>query len=162
MNAKNVSQAGVSSILLQHIWWCHIGHIQVVNNQLMSQYLSEMPPAIYHLPETAAALLTDCILLENGYVRYKAIFTHIAILGAPCVAMDHYGDVITNAMASQTTDVSSVCSTVGSGAVQRKHQSSSLLAFVRTIYRWPVNSLSQRAGNAENVSIWISHHDVDE
>ena len=41
---------------------------------------------------------------------------------------------------SQITSVSSVCSTVYSGADQRKHQSSTSLAFVRGIRRWPVNS----------------------
>ena len=53
----------------------------------------------------------------------------------------HYSDVIMSAMASQITGVSivyylSVCS----GADQRKHQSSTSLAFVRGIHRWPVNS----------------------
>ena len=44
------------------------------------------------------------------------------------------------AMASQITGASIVCSNVCSGAVQRKHQSSASLAFVRGIHRWPVNS----------------------
>ena len=43
-------------------------------------------------------------------------------------------------VASQITGVSVVCSTVGSGADQRKHQNSASLAFVRGIHRWPVNS----------------------
>ena len=43
-------------------------------------------------------------------------------------------------MASQTTGDSSVYSTVCSDAGRRKHQSSALLAFVREIHRWPVNS----------------------
>ena len=47
-------------------------------------------------------------------------------------------------MASQLTGVSIVCSTVGSGADQRKHQSSASLAFVRGIHRWPVNSPHKR------------------
>ena len=51
-----------------------------------------------------------------------------------------YNDVIMSAMASHITGVSIVCSTVGSGADQRKHQSSASLAFVRGIHRWPVNS----------------------
>ena len=38
------------------------------------------------------------------------------------------------------TGVSIVCSTVGWGANQRKHQSSPSLAFVRGIHRWLVNS----------------------
>ena len=45
-----------------------------------------------------------------------------------------------SAIASQITGVSMVCSTVCSGANQRKHQSSASLVFVREIHRWPVNS----------------------
>ena len=52
----------------------------------------------------------------------------------------HYSDVIMGAMASQIIGVSIVCSTVCSGADQRKHQSSASLAFVRGIHRWPVDS----------------------
>ena len=43
-------------------------------------------------------------------------------------------------MASQTTSLTIVYSTVYSGADQRKHQSSASLALVRGIHRWPVNS----------------------
>ena len=45
-----------------------------------------------------------------------------------------------SAMASQITGVPIVCSTVSSGADQRKHQSSASLAFLRGIHRWSVNS----------------------
>ena len=51
-----------------------------------------------------------------------------------------YNDVIMSAMASQISEVYFVCSTVGSGADQRKHQSSASLAFVWGIHRWPVHS----------------------
>ena len=44
------------------------------------------------------------------------------------------------AMASQITSVSIACSTVCSGADQRKHQSPASLAFVREIQRWLVYS----------------------
>ena len=44
------------------------------------------------------------------------------------------------AMASQTTGVSFVCWAVCSGADQRKHQSSTSLAFVKGIHQWPVDS----------------------
>ena len=43
-------------------------------------------------------------------------------------------------MASEITSLTSVYSTVYSGADQRKHQSPASLAFVRGIHRWPVNS----------------------
>ena len=52
----------------------------------------------------------------------------------------HYCDVIMGAMASQITSLPLVYSIVHSGAGQRKHQSSASLAFVRGIYRWPVNA----------------------
>ena len=51
-----------------------------------------------------------------------------------------YNDVMMSAMASQITSVSTVCSIVGTGPDQTKHQSSATLAFVRGIHRWPVNS----------------------
>ena len=45
-----------------------------------------------------------------------------------------------SAMTSQITSLTIVYSTVYSDADQRKHQSSTSLAFVRGIHRWPVNS----------------------
>ena len=56
----------------------------------------------------------------------------------------HHIDVIMRAMASQITGASIVCSTVASGADQRKHQSSASLASVRGIHRWAVNSPKKR------------------
>ena len=47
----------------------------------------------------------------------------------------HYRDVIMNAMAFRI-----VCSTLCSGADQRKHQSSASLAFARGIHWWPMDS----------------------
>ena len=52
----------------------------------------------------------------------------------------HYNDVIMNAITSQITSLTIVCSNAHSGADQRKHLSSASLAFVRGIHRWPVNS----------------------
>ena len=52
----------------------------------------------------------------------------------------HYNDVIMCAMASLIIGLTVVYSTVYSGADQRKHQSSTSLAFVRGIHRWPMNS----------------------
>ena len=49
-------------------------------------------------------------------------------------------DVILGALASQITILTIVYSAVYSGADQRKHQSSTSLAFERGISRWPVNS----------------------
>ena len=48
----------------------------------------------------------------------------------------HFRDAIMSTMASKITGVLSVCSSTD----QRKHQSSTLLAFVKGIQRWPVDS----------------------
>ena len=56
----------------------------------------------------------------------------------------------------QITGVSVICSTVCSGADQRKQQRSASLAFVRESHRWTDGFPSQRA--AENVSIWWRQH----
>ena len=53
----------------------------------------------------------------------------------------HYSDVIMGMMASQITSLTIVCSTVYSGADQRKHQSLASLAFAQGIHRRLVNSL---------------------
>ena len=57
-----------------------------------------------------------------------------------CHFVQRYSDVIKNTMSSQITGVSIVCSSVCSGVGQRKHQSSTSLAFVRGNHRWPVDS----------------------
>ena len=64
--------------------------------------------------------------------------------------------ITVTSMAPQITGVSMVCTTVCSGADKKTNQSSVSLAFVRG----PVTSEfpSQRASNAENVSIWWRHH----
>ena len=58
--------------------------------------------------------------------------------------MQHYNDIIMNAMASQINSFTIVYSTVDSGSDQRKHQSSVPLAFVGGIKRSPVNSPRKR------------------
>ena len=58
--------------------------------------------------------------------------------------MLHYDDVIMGGVASWITSLTIVCTTVYSGADQRKHQSSASLAFVRGIHRGPVNSSHKR------------------
>ena len=60
-------------------------------------------------------------------------------------------------MALQITGNPTVCSTVSSGAHQRKYPCLALLAFVREIHQWPVVPLA-KGRNAENVSIWWRHH----
>ena len=54
--------------------------------------------------------------------------------------LSHYSDVIMSVMAFQITGISIVCSTVCSGADQKRHQSSMSLPLERGIHRWPVDS----------------------
>ena len=56
------------------------------------------------------------------------------------IVLKYYSDIIMSAMASQITGVSIVCSIVCSDADQRKHQSSTSLAFVMGILQWPMDS----------------------
>ena len=51
-----------------------------------------------------------------------------------------YSDIIMSVMGSQITSLTIVYSTVYSSTDQRKHQSSTSLAFVKGIHRWPMNS----------------------
>ena len=69
--------------------------------------------------------------------------------------IEDYCDVIMGTVASQITSLTIVHSTVYSDAIQRKHQSSASLAFVRGIHRGPGTGefLRRMASNAEDVSI---------
>ena len=61
-------------------------------------------------------------------------------LKMPCLQVhSHYNDAM-SAMASQSPASRLFTQPFVQGANQRKHQSSALLAFVRGIHRWPVNS----------------------
>ena len=62
------------------------------------------------------------------------------ILYAATYDFSHYIDVIMTTMTSQITSLTAVYSIVYSDADQRKHQSSTSLAFMRWIHRGPVNS----------------------
>ena len=62
------------------------------------------------------------------------------MLNVSRVKITHYCHVITGAMSSQITSLTSVYLTVYLSAYQRKYQSSASLAFVRGIHRWTVNS----------------------
>ena len=76
--------------------------------------------------------------LTTAMISRGLVFVDVLI--SVTYAKSHYNDVIRRAMASQITGVSIVYSTVYSGADQRKHQCSALLAFVRVILLWPADS----------------------
>ena len=99
--------------------------------------------------------ISDChFVILLPHVDQCYLFTHIPVgwmwskpwdgsLTLPaqnCNKTEHYSDVIMDAMASQITSLTIVYLTIYTSADQRKHQSSTSLAFVRGIHRWPVNS----------------------
>ena len=103
------------------------------------------------------------VLVENN-IWYKSPLFHkfystssypytLIKQGVFATFWQHITDVIISAMASQTISPTSVYATVCSGADQRKHQSSALLAFVTG------ELPAQMASNAENVSIGRRHHE---
>ena len=88
-----------------------------------------------------------CISFERWQLWHLVHNMNTSSAGPGCIrdeklviTVPHYNDVIMSEMASQTTSLMIVYSTVYSGADQRKHQSSASLAFVRGIHQWLVNS----------------------
>ena len=73
-----------------------------------------------------------------GSYRRHQVTSHC--LNHCCLRSPNYSGVIMSTMVPQITSVWIVYSTVCSVPDQRKHQSPASLAFVRGIYRWPVNS----------------------
>ena len=96
-----------------------------------------------HRPVTAHPrwCCTDMLALHDIHFGWKE---YITITMPVNVTVPHHSDVIMSSIASQITGVSIAYSTVCSGTDQRKHQSSTSLAFVRGIHRWPVNSPHKR------------------
>ena len=78
------------------------------------------------------------------YVEIFQWNRNVFILTKFSLLATHCNGVIMSAMASQITGVSIVCSTIYSGADQRKHQSATSRAFLRGIHRWPGNSPNKR------------------
>ena len=72
---------------------------------------------------------------------------------------NHNSDVIMSVMVSQITSILIVSSNVCSGTDQRKHQSSTSVASVRGIHRWPVNSPHKGPVTRKMFSTSWCHHD---
>ena len=96
----------------------------------------------FHLPIPDPWMICGDLTRMRSYQDIKIVAPIMA--ASPryqvCHFRSHYDDVIMGAMASQITSLTTVYSTVISGADQRKHQSSVSLAFVWGIHRGPVNS----------------------
>ena len=99
-----------------------------------------------------------CLYLDTKL--YNRINDHSRNLNHCC--RWHYNDVIMSTMASQITSLTIVYPIVYSGVDQRKKSK------LHVTCLWAGNSPvacefpAQRANNAENVSIWWRHHDLQE
>ena len=95
------------------------------------------------------------MLSKFSEIAFKCF--HLILFSEYC--MRHYNGVIMSAMATQITGILLVCSTVCSGADQRIHQiSASLLAIVRGIHRWPMDSPHKRPVTRKMFPFWWRHH----
>ena len=134
------------------VLWAIYPHLSRLLHQYGAMTLSEPMLAVYsHWGVTLADMGKICRyqITTNRNKAVNSVLGHCAQSHAK-----HYSDVVMGTVVSQITSLTIVYSTVYSGVDQRKHQSSALLAFMRGIHR------SQRASNADNVSIWWRHQDT--
>ena len=105
----------------------------------ISQNISSLASEEYRKPSACRVPVNTLNELHKwnfAMLTIRAVWDHPRDLGP----LLHYSDVIMSSMAYQITGVSMVHSAVCSCVDQRKRQSSTWLAFVRGIPRWPVNS----------------------
>ena len=100
-----------------------------------------------------------CLMVVRWRGRGSVYVKLGSAAGRQPIILFHYNDVLITTIASQITSLVVVDSTVYSDADQRKHQSSTSLAFCGEFTgEFP----AQRASYAENVSIWWRHHALKE
>ena len=116
----------------------NVGYLQ--NGIDIDMCLFNTTTCTFHQDKWCGNAKPKCLISAiNSRVSTKKTSQHCLCTNA--MSLLHYSDVIMSVMASEITSFSIVYSTVCSDADQRKHQSSMLLAFVRGIHWWPVNSL---------------------
>ena len=98
---------------------------QISTNQLT---FLKLRPKYFRTTRSIPSLLIFWLQLLDSNINHNLTLAY------------HHSDVIMSAMVFQITGDSIVYSTICSGAYQRKHQSSTLLAFVRGIHQWQVSS----------------------
>ena len=110
--------------------------------------------------EISSILSTLLIWVELDFIDYWNKYSILVVLSIfqsfqwfrdVCAACVHYNDV-TMKLLTHIPGKPTVCLTVCSVSHQRKHQRFASLVFVTDGFP------SQRARNAENVSIWWRHH----
>ena len=118
------------------LWWHYAGGPRrPPPPQLQLRWSRDLAHASIPLAQTPWGLTGRAWLQAGAQQAVIAVDPSFNSLG-----IDSRNDVIMSIMASQLTSLTIVYSTVYSGVDQRKHQSSAILAFVRGIHQWPVNS----------------------
>ena len=97
------------------------------------------PPVISGFPAQRASSAENVSMSWHHHVMFLPC-SDVWAVDESSVLLLHYGDIIIGTMASQITSLTIVYSIVYSDVDQRKHQSSTSLAFVQGIHRRPVNS----------------------
>ena len=122
-------------------------------------YISMLGWKLNHVNEGAPAIHPNKYVYFSRALRFVLVWyrTIFPIFFSITFDTSHYCDVIMGATASQITSLMIVYSTfiqaqIKENIIAPRHWP------LRGIHRWPVNSPAQRASNAENVSIWWSHH----
>ena len=118
----------VQLTIIQHWFRYWLGAVQATSHYLNQWWLVYW--RIYASLGLSVLRFTELLLVE--------VINLSVCLGTRGSNLKSYyrNDVIMSAIASQITSLTIVYSTIYSGADQRKHQSSTSLAFVRWIHRW--------------------------
>ena len=103
-----------------------INYVQKWTASVLSQIPATPHSSIHRLP------------IDISKLKPCSIWLFGALYSLARYSRPHYNDVIMSAMVSQITSLTTVYSTVYSGADQRKHQSFASLAFVNSPRKWPV------------------------
>ena len=108
------------------------------------------------LSNTKTLMDNDNHKSEFGDVAYIKHFSKCHCL-PEATYLGHYSDVIKSVRASQIIGVSIVCSAVCSDVVKNKTPKLRITGLCEGNPPWTVGFPSQRASNADNVSIWWRH-----
>ena len=118
--------------LKEHYWFFCPNITELCSIGTISQLWFRQWLGIHYLNHPQSSL--------SRFYKYVTVYEVVSIWRCRLTRVKYYSDVIMSSMASQITSLTTVYSTVYSGADQRKLQSSASLAFVRGIHRWLVNS----------------------
>ena len=129
-------------ILVRHLGEAFLERIQISINRAMYDNINT------NLSRATRFREISWVILNDTSTEFQRSSTESAFR--------HYSDVIMSAMVSQIIGVSMVCSTVCSGADQ--HQSAGVTGLCEGNSPVTGEFPSQRASNAEKLSIWWRHH----